>query len=344
MIIDDLVVLARAVPELRPRGGGSKGVCLAGFSPTYGFIRIDPVRVDTKVRRWDILQVDVERKKRDTRHESWQIVNASTDWLNLNDRVDIVGYLKSRSERKAILEANLSSCVMDVSDAKDSLCLIRPVSMSGEWIPNTRYDEPYQTPLIPHFNEDWAYTRANFPQIPQITYVCPECKTKGGHHTQIFIGWDAFEFLRKSRQNQDAFWTNARFFDTDYDHYFLVGNQSVRRNAYMVIGVIWMKSSIQPAKENHKAASGFVYLIKDTGSGYTKIGLSVDAEARLGSLQIGNPHELELICKIPSRQPAKLETKLKSRFHDKHIRGEWYNLTSSDIYDIRKHAESEPTS
>lgn len=242
-IIEDLIILGRAVPELRPRGGGTKGVCLAGYSPSRGFLRIDPCRVDLKVNRWDIIRIEVERRPQDAREESWRIVNAHREWDKANDHVKIVGRLNKPAERLAVLENNLSNCVQEVNDAHVSLCIIKPQKISHfAWFPNPRYGQPYQTVLFEDVNEHWVSTSAEYEFEPRIKYTCPECRTVAGHHDMKFIGWDAFEYLRKNPGNPGGFWTNARFLDSDYQHYFFVGNQRNRLTSYLIIGVIWIKS------------------------------------------------------------------------------------------------------
>lgn len=337
MIIDDLIVLGRAVPEIRPRGGGSKGVCLAGFSKTYGFVRIDPVRPDTDVHRWDVIRVEVERKPRDTRHESWQVLGIKSGWESVNDHVEKIGSIKNRQgDKKALLESNLSTCVKAVSDNGDSLCLIKPIEIQRlEWDENPQHGQPHQTMLIPHVNEEWVYTKADFPTVPRIAYVCPDCINKQGYHDQVYIGWDAYEFLRKNPYHPEYFWRNMQFNNTEYEHYFLVGNQSIHRNSYMIIGIIWMKTDVIPSSVDYVRANGFVYLIQENDGEYTKIGLSEDVENRRNNFQTANPRELHILCKIPHDNPAKLETELHSRYKHKRVRGEWYRLDANDINEIR---------
>jgi hypothetical protein len=65
-----------------------------------------------------------------------------------------------------------------------------------------------------------------------------------------------------------------------------------------------------------------------------KIGYATDFASRLGSLQIGNPHELVLVnfLKCDSvRMAENTETRLHKRFGGKNARGEWYRLTDSDL-------------
>jgi hypothetical protein len=76
---------------------------------------------------------------------------------------------------------------------------------------------------------------------------------------------------------------------------------------------------------------GIVYFIKDSQSGYVKIGRTDDdISIRLTQLQVGNPSELT-VCKTIECNSREVEKKLHEQFADKHIRGEWFNITDVDI-------------
>ena len=76
---------------------------------------------------------------------------------------------------------------------------------------------------------------------------------------------------------------------------------------------------------------GIVYFIKDSQTGYIKIGRTNDDIAtRLSQLQVGNPNEL-IVCKTIECNSRLVEKKLHEQFVDKHIRGEWFIITESEI-------------
>lgn len=82
----------------------------------------------------------------------------------------------------------------------------------------------------------------------------------------------------------------------------------------------------------------FLYVIGPSG-GPLKIGISDDVYSRRCSLNIGNPKYLRIFIKeeMESGQTArKLEVELHYSFRDSHIRGEWFDLTESDLPAIRK--------
>ena len=72
MRIDDLIILGRTVPEQSKKYGIK--VCSAGYSPEMrSFIRIYPLSVHGKPESREMITVDVERSKYDSRNESWAL-------------------------------------------------------------------------------------------------------------------------------------------------------------------------------------------------------------------------------------------------------------------------------
>jgi len=71
----------------------------------------------------------------------------------------------------------------------------------------------------------------------------------------------------------------------------------------------------------------FVYFISD-GLG-TKIGTSTDVEQRLRALQTANPRKLTLLGVLPGGK--NLEKQLHKHFAHKRTRGEWFELTETDL-------------
>ena len=101
------------------------------------------------------------------------------------------------------------------------------------------------------------------------------------------------------------------------------------RNALCKMGHKWVITS-------KIAEECFVYLMEDTANGYHKIGISNHPEYREGTLQSEKP-TIELICakRYPSRLIASaIESSLHKAFENKHIRGEWFDLTLEDVKDI----------
>jgi hypothetical protein len=100
------------------------------------------------------------------------------------------------------------------------------------------------------------------------------------------------------------------------------------------------KPLIEKAENNFKPSieACHVYLMHDTTNDYYKIGISIKPEYREKTLQSDKP-TIELICskEYPDRGIAKsIENALHINYKVKHIRGEWFELNSSDVENIIK--------
>lgn len=82
----------------------------------------------------------------------------------------------------------------------------------------------------------------------------------------------------------------------------------------------------------------FVYLMYDSTNGYHKIGISKTPEYRERTLQSEKP-TIELVCakEYPSRKIAEaIESALHKVYERERIRGEWFNLSKTDVMMIQK--------
>jgi predicted GIY-YIG superfamily endonuclease len=79
--------------------------------------------------------------------------------------------------------------------------------------------------------------------------------------------------------------------------------------------------------------NAFVYLMKNTRNGYTKIGISKNPKHREKTLQSEEP-EIDLIWKKEIPNAIGREIELHKKYSDKRIRGEWFDLTEQDIQNI----------
>lgn len=80
------------------------------------------------------------------------------------------------------------------------------------------------------------------------------------------------------------------------------------------------------------SAQGFVYLIHMRGTKYYKIGMSLDPEIRLKTLQTGNPHNLRLAKRQAVRDMRSAESTLHSLFQNERVPNlsvrEWFRFNS----------------
>jgi hypothetical protein len=88
--------------------------------------------------------------------------------------------------------------------------------------------------------------------------------------------------------------------------------------------------------ENNSLGYGgnYVYLIKCHE--FYKIGIANDIDARLNSLQCGNPYELELMFAMRYPNAEDIEEMLHERYGKKRVFREWFRLDADDIVFIRK--------
>lgn len=87
-----------------------------------------------------------------------------------------------------------------------------------------------------------------------------------------------------------------------------------------------------------QTAYGFVYLIHNATQSTYKIGKSKDPVKRLSQLRTSSPDEIAIVCTIETSDMDRLEGELHQHFADKHIRGEWFRLTPSDVEYIKDRA------
>lgn len=75
----------------------------------------------------------------------------------------------------------------------------------------------------------------------------------------------------------------------------------------------------------------FVYLILDKLNGFYKIGISVNANERIKTLQTGNAGELILIDEVEVEGANKLEKELHSKYNECRVRGEWFRFDKNQL-------------
>ena len=65
--------------------------------------------------------------------------------------------------------------------------------------------------------------------------------------------------------------------------------------------------------------------------GRYKIGHTIDTNQRRRSMLTGNPFNVKVVHTIPTNKPKQLERHFHEKFKDKRVRGEWFDLTASDV-------------
>jgi hypothetical protein len=90
---------------------------------------------------------------------------------------------------------------------------------------------------------------------------------------------------------------------------------------------------VKDAEEQKKALLRHVYVMLNKVTGKYKIGRSNNPEYREKTLQSQEP-DIELL--FSCHESIVSEKKLHEIFNDKRVRGEWFDLDSDDILEIRK--------
>lgn len=239
-ILKDVLILGQAAPvEIK---GGRKSICTAGWSPHEGMIRLYPVPTTTKARMWSQIEVPVVKNNQDVRYESWKIEGSKSEWDVLSKKVKDVGKITSKPQKlkllSQIMKKHSYDCVNDLNDKKGSLGIIEPEILETTFEDRKKFQETVQLTLD---SEVRFLTSENFKKIPVIKYRCPNCKTKNRFHKQQLLAWEAYEWMRNNKGSVEQLWENLHLNDSEWQKYFLVGNQAYHLKSFMIISVIRFK-------------------------------------------------------------------------------------------------------
>lgn len=86
--------------------------------------------------------------------------------------------------------------------------------------------------------------------------------------------------------------------------------------------------------EANASSNGYVYLMK-SGKHY-KIGKTNSVDRRQYEIGLQLPEGIKPIHSIETDDPSGIEAYWHNRFKDKRLKGEWFNLTASDVRIFRK--------
>jgi hypothetical protein len=140
-VVDDIVILGRAVPEQIRNGRVT--VCVAGHSDRLGFVRIYPAKITMALSLWSIVRVPLERDSRDTRNESWKIQGSKSEWDTLEKKIEVIGELQL--EQRLDFVTNLvDDCVDDINEAKRSLGIVKPSVKKCYFCQESNFDSTFQ--------------------------------------------------------------------------------------------------------------------------------------------------------------------------------------------------------
>lgn len=238
--IDDVIILGRGVPE--QISGGRITVCVAGFSPSMGFVRLYPTRIDSPLRQWSVVSVEVERNPQDSRAESWKFPDSRSGWENINQHIQPKGDYP-KDARLALMDEIKSSCVNEVNERRQSLGIIRPNIQRVYLAENQMHSQAYQ-PLFEIMEHAEVATKRDHYFEPRIEYICGcNCRSKAKHNQQL-LEWGCYQWMKSNPGKEQQIWRNLHIGDCAWTHYFLIGNQANHRTAFMVINVIRQKATM----------------------------------------------------------------------------------------------------
>jgi hypothetical protein len=238
--IDNIIILGRGVPELI--SDGRVTVCVAGYSREIGFVRLYPTRIDSPLNVWNIVSVEVERNPKDSRLESWKFPDSRTGYEHINDYMDVQGDLPKQCRMELVDELR-SGCVSEINEKRMSLGIVKPTILKPYLATNQMNHKSY-TPLFAFIEHANISTKKDYPFEPRIEYKCGEdCMSRQSHDQQL-LDWGCYRWMEDHPGREEQIWRNLHFGESDYLHYFLVGNQANQRTSYMVINVLRQKTKM----------------------------------------------------------------------------------------------------
>ena len=236
--MDDLIVLGNAVPD--EISDYRKTICTACYSPTHGLIRIYPVPPSAPMKRWNLVEIPLEKNPRDTRTESWKIQGSKSEWDRLQTKITVHDQLNRKAWVSLLdqLEEEFGvDCVKDLNTQRKSLGFIRPKQVEYRFDRRKKQETAVQHTLS---SDEPFLTIHNYSVQPRVKYRCLECKADNPHDQQI-LEWGVYESIRKYPNNMEQMWQNLHLGESGYYNGFLVGNQARHRTSFMIISVFRYK-------------------------------------------------------------------------------------------------------
>lgn len=242
--IDDVIILGRGVPE--QISAGRVTVCTAGYSPSIGFVRLYPTRIDSPLQQWGVVSVEVERNPQDSRAESWKFPDSRSGWEHINQHMKVLGEYP-KELRLALMGDLRCHCVSELNEKRLSLGIVRPQIRRAYLSENAMHRQAYQ-PLFDMMEHAEVTTKRDHYFEPRIEYGCgSQCASKSAHNQQL-LDWGCYQWMKHNPGKEQQIWSNLHVGDAAWTHYFLIGNQANQRTSFMVINVIRQKATmIQPS-------------------------------------------------------------------------------------------------
>lgn len=233
--IDDLIVLGRAAPE--PLSDGRETVCLGGYSPTEGWIRLYPTQPwMSELKRWNIVSVPVESDdSHDNRPESYKIAGSKEDWDNLHEKIKQVDRLE-KPEQMELADNLAGDCPAKLNEEKTSLGLVEPEEILSVHLEPTD-GSTVQADLLNNLRKG----KNDYQKKLYVKYRCDGCVQKNPHD-QSTIEWGVYRYWDKHEDYAGVI-DALDILDDGTKIYLFVGNQNHQRTAYLVISILRFQKS-----------------------------------------------------------------------------------------------------
>jgi hypothetical protein len=219
MILEDVIMLARTVPEPSKRYGVK--VCSVVYSPELkGLIRIYPLLPNERIRSRHTLRVELERNRMDSRRESFKKINYS-----------LTGNVVQKEGLESIFDSLVSEDISELNDQRKSLGIIKTNLNDCRFEMKSKKDveDPRQLCLFqsPDLNTQKLMTGQDYKHIPYV--VVPGQKQQ--KNLQI-REWGIYELIRKNDGVISDKYLTGIFKGEDV--YFIVGNMNGCRSVWIV--------------------------------------------------------------------------------------------------------------
>jgi hypothetical protein len=247
----ELLVTVKAYPAISTKYG--EVVCVAGIrtdTPEPVWVRLFPVAFrdmpfDQRFKKYDVIRLRAEQHTGDARPESWR-----PDV----DSVEVVGHLDPKndwSKRRPYVEPLVADSMCDVlrrqREDGTSLAAFRPGEVLDFTYQRDDAERDERKQAIADQPSLFFMSKKGLEKIPYVfryRYRCavPDCR---GHHQSI-IDWELAESFRSWTQYPEAErlqqlrrrWLQEMC-SSSRDPILFVGNQHMRPEVFMVLGVFW---------------------------------------------------------------------------------------------------------
>jgi hypothetical protein len=231
MIINNMVVLGRAAPELYK---GRQSATVIGYSKKHGFIRLYPTRIDSPLKQWSIADVEVEKSPTDKRRESWRLLGSkdAKNWEHLNRKIKVAGML---SHKGRIMLAKRLAGSLESLENSGSIALVKPQNITPI------IERAGQRKIQKTLTQFDIINKDDYEARLFLEYSCGKLCRK--LHRHWVIEWGVYEALRKNPGKPEKMLADLHLNDKRYDKYLLLGSKRGNRKEFVIVSVLRFKQA-----------------------------------------------------------------------------------------------------